>query len=64
MAVPQTTELAGSGTRQTQPGSMRAWLVVAMVVTLMVINFGDKAVLGLAAGPIMRGSSRRRRWST
>ncbi|MFI0467091.1 MFS transporter [Saccharopolyspora sp. 5N102] len=54
MAVPQTTELAGSGTRRTQPGSVRAWLVVAMVVTLMVINFGDKAVLGLAAGPIMR----------
>ncbi|MFF3174888.1 MFS transporter [Streptomyces sp. NPDC057900] len=31
----------------------RAWLVTAMIVTFMVINFADKAVLGLAAVPIM-----------
>lgn len=31
----------------------RAWAVTAMIVVLMVINFGDKAVLGLAAKPIM-----------
>lgn len=31
----------------------RAWLVTAMIVTFMVINFADKSVLGLAADPIM-----------
>ncbi|MFJ2094927.1 MFS transporter [Streptomyces sp. NPDC087901] len=31
----------------------RAWLITAMIVTFMVINFADKAVLGLAAVPIM-----------
>ncbi|GAA2101768.1 MFS transporter [Streptomyces albiaxialis] len=32
---------------------VRAWLVTAMIVTFMVVNFADKAVLGLAAVPIM-----------
>ncbi|WP_019203724.1 MFS transporter [Tsukamurella sp. 1534] len=31
----------------------RAWAVTLMIVVLMMINFGDKAVLGLAAKPIM-----------
>ncbi|MFG3528308.1 MFS transporter [Streptomyces sp. NPDC047917] len=31
----------------------RAWLVTAMIVTFMIINFADKSVLGLAADPIM-----------
>lgn len=31
----------------------RAWLITAMIVTFMVINFADKSVLGLAAVPIM-----------
>ncbi|MFG2525053.1 MFS transporter [Streptomyces sp. NPDC048527] len=31
----------------------RAWLITAMIVAFMVINFADKAVLGLAAIPIM-----------
>jgi MFS family permease len=31
----------------------RAWIVLAMVVLFMMINFGDKAVIGLAAVPIM-----------
>ncbi|MFF1696481.1 MFS transporter [Streptomyces sp. NPDC058257] len=31
----------------------RAWLVTALIVTFMVVNFADKSVLGLAAGPIM-----------
>ncbi|MEU2085068.1 MFS transporter [Streptomyces albus] len=34
-------------------GRVRAWLVTAMIVTFMVVNFADKAVLGLAAVPIM-----------
>ncbi|MFE1954485.1 MFS transporter [Streptomyces sp. NPDC059524] len=32
----------------------RAWTVTALIVTFMIINFADKSVLGLAAGPIMR----------
>ncbi|WAP60512.1 MFS transporter [Streptomyces sp. S465] len=35
------------------PDHRRAWLVTAMIVTFMVINFADKSVLGLAAVPIM-----------
>ncbi|MER7540970.1 MFS transporter [Streptomyces sp. NPDC097704] len=31
----------------------RAWLVAALIVTFMLINYADKAVLGLAAVPIM-----------
>lgn len=38
----------------TAPSSMRGWAVTAMLVALMVINFADKAVLGLAATPIRR----------
>lgn len=30
-----------------------AWLIAAMVVTFMIVNFADKSVLGLAAVPIM-----------
>ncbi len=32
---------------------LRAWMVVAMLFLFMVINFADKAVIGLAAVPIM-----------
>jgi MFS family permease len=32
----------------------RAWLVVAMLFLFMLINFADKAVLGLSAVPIMK----------
>ncbi|GAA1281766.1 MULTISPECIES: hypothetical protein [Streptomyces] len=31
----------------------RAWLITAVIVAFMVINYADKAVLGLAADPIM-----------
>ncbi|MFF8617404.1 MFS transporter [Streptomyces sp. NPDC015350] len=31
----------------------RAWLIAALIVTFMLINYADKAVLGLAAVPIM-----------
>ncbi len=34
--------------------SPRGWLIVAMLFCFMVINFADKAVLGLSAVPIMR----------
>jgi MFS family permease len=32
----------------------QAWFVTAMIVILLIINFGDKAVLGLAAVPIIK----------
>src|SRR6478672_1975136 len=32
----------------------RAWNMVALLFTFMVINFADKAVLGIAAVPIMK----------
>jgi MFS transporter, ACS family, D-galactonate transporter len=32
----------------------RAWLVVGLLFLFMLINFADKAVLGLSAAPIMR----------
>lgn len=34
--------------------SRRAWVIVGMLVFFMMINFADKAVLGLAAVPIMK----------
>jgi ACS family D-galactonate transporter-like MFS transporter len=37
--------------RDRSPG--RAWIVVALVFLFMVINFADKAVVGLASVPIM-----------
>ncbi|MGW1115954.1 MFS transporter [Streptomyces tanashiensis] len=35
------------------PDGRRTWLITAMIVAFMVINFADKSVLGLAAVPIM-----------
>ena len=35
-------------------GPARAWIVVGMLCLFMLINFADRAVLGLAAVPIMR----------
>lgn len=35
------------------PSSGRAWLVTILLLAFMLINFADKAVLGLAAKPIM-----------
>ena len=32
----------------------RAWIVVALLFMFMVINFADKAVVGIAAVPIMQ----------
>ena len=51
------TEQAGIGgpvPPDDTPVSGRAWLVVAMLFLFIVINFADKAVLGLAAVPIMK----------
>ena len=34
-------------------GRNRAWIVVVLLFIFMVINFADKAVIGIAAVPIM-----------
>jgi hypothetical protein len=34
--------------------SNRAWIVVVLLFIFMVINFADKAVIGIAAVPIMQ----------
>ncbi|MBD3942961.1 MFS transporter [Microbacterium sp. NEAU-LLC] len=40
--------------RATRVGSRgRAWTITVLLIVFMLINFGDKAVLGLAAAPIM-----------
>ena len=35
-------------------GRNRAWIVVVLLFIFMVINFADKAVIGIAAVPIMQ----------
>ncbi|MDO1481609.1 MFS transporter [Rhodococcus ruber] len=48
-------ESAGRGalhSRRDTPNGARAWVIAAMLLALMMINFGDKAVLGLAANDI------------
>lgn len=44
-----TTDLPESAEK---PGA-RAWVITGLLVVFMLINFGDKAVLGLAADPMM-----------
>ncbi|MDQ8702109.1 MFS transporter [Streptomyces sp. LHD-70] len=44
-------EAAGASSRPVE--RRRAWLIAAMIVTFMLINYADKSVLGLAAVPIM-----------
>jgi predicted MFS family arabinose efflux permease len=44
------------GTRDPSPPAAdrrRAWLITALIVAFMVVNYADKSVLGLAAVPIM-----------
>ncbi|MEU3371351.1 MFS transporter [Streptomyces sp. NPDC006711] len=47
------TRRGDEATAAPTPVGRRAWLITAMVVAFMVINFADKSVLGLAAVPIM-----------
>ena len=39
---------------QSQADGRRAWIILGMMVVFMMINFADKAVVGLAAADIMR----------
>src|SRR5438046_4398240 len=45
---------AGSNRRSQANENNRAWIVVVLLFIFMVINFADKAVIGIAAVPIMR----------
>lgn len=48
-----TTTTTVSATAEQSGGSRRAWIITGLLVVFMLINFGDKAVLGLAADPMM-----------
>jgi MFS transporter, ACS family, D-galactonate transporter len=53
--IPQTTDRR-SGIAKANPSvtPREAWLMVALLFTFMLINFADKAVIGIAAVPIMK----------
>ncbi|WP_371749558.1 MFS transporter [Streptomyces sp. NBC_01283] len=58
MATPHTSSRTAPKALEKHPESpefdrRRAWLITAMVVAFMLINYADKSVLGLAAVPIM-----------
>lgn len=51
MAAPSTTaQRAGSAS---VPSYRRAWMITSLLFFFMLVNYGDKAVLGLAAKPMM-----------
>lgn len=45
-------ESSRTAPRSPSPGGRRAWMITALLLVLAMINFGDKAVLGLAATSI------------
>ncbi|MGW5861441.1 MFS transporter [Streptomyces sp. NPDC055239] len=54
MATPHTVPLPlEDAPQQPEFDRRRAWLITAMIVVFMLINYADKSVLGLAAVPIM-----------
>ncbi|MEV8313760.1 MFS transporter [Streptomyces sp. NPDC059900] len=54
MATPQTTSMTLEDASVPAGFDRRhAWLITAMIVAFMLINYADKSVLGLAAVPIM-----------
>jgi ACS family D-galactonate transporter-like MFS transporter len=52
----QTPELNSPATLSgiSESDRSKAWLIIALLFLFMVINFADKAVIGIAAVPIMR----------
>lgn len=56
MSLPSPTTEAGTNTTPPtgkRSTTRRAWAVTVMILVLMMLNFADKSVLGLAAGPLM-----------
>jgi ACS family D-galactonate transporter-like MFS transporter len=51
---PTAARLGGVATPDPARASKQAWLAVALLFLFMAINFADKAVIGIAAVPIMR----------
>jgi MFS family permease len=53
--IPETAVRSGGVTETRQAGTPKgAWLIVALLFLFMLINFADKAVIGIAAVPIMQ----------
>ncbi|GAA2218676.1 MFS transporter [Streptomyces nogalater] len=52
-SAPSRRDAAAASPRAGEPGRRHAWLIAAMIVTFMLVNYADKSVLGLAAVPIM-----------
>jgi MFS family permease len=53
--VQKASALPGEATKTEQMRSPKeAWLIIALLFLFMVINFADKAVIGIAAVPIMQ----------
>jgi MFS transporter, ACS family, D-galactonate transporter len=53
--IPETAVWSGGVTKTHQAGTPEgAWLIVALLFLFMLINFADKAVIGIAAVPIMQ----------
>ncbi len=53
--VQKASALPGGATKTDQMRSPKeAWLIIALLFLFMVINFADKAVIGIAAVPIMQ----------
>ncbi|MFF9019297.1 MFS transporter [Streptomyces eurythermus] len=51
--APSRRDAAAASPRAGEPDRQHAWLIAAMIVTFMLVNYADKSVLGLAAVPIM-----------
>lgn len=49
---PTATDRSAYAESGDMPGGARAWVVTGMLLLFMMINFGDKAVVGLAAAAI------------
>ncbi|WP_181796507.1 MFS transporter, partial [Streptomyces sp. WELS2] len=52
-SAPSRRDAAAAAPRAGEPARRHAWLIAAMIVTFMLVNYADKSVLGLAAVPIM-----------
>ena len=48
------TPLEVPGGQDPEYWSVRAWLMLIMLVVFMVINFADRTILAIAAQPLMR----------
>lgn len=57
MSSAQTSAVADTTPGRASATSRRGWVVTFLLLAFMLINFADKAVLGLAAKPIMRDLS-------